>query len=143
MPLKTRVSDPVLGQKPDPKLCTSHEGRFLKLYQTNTLDNFSLIFCFHTFGVKRSINVQDPENQPGSGSDSLKTSRIRIRHLDPATLGLRCRILKVRYICCLFRCNQYKQSFHGQNRPIILSSHSKAYLVFIKYKMIDKKTREI
>ena len=30
------------------------------------LDNFkSLLLCFHTFGVRRSINVLNPENQPG------------------------------------------------------------------------------
>ena len=72
MPLKTRVSDPVLGQKPDPRLCTANEGRFLKLYRINTLD---IIFCFHTFGVERSINVQDPENKPGSQSGALELTK--------------------------------------------------------------------
>ena len=34
----------------------------------NILDNFkSLLFCFHTFGVRRTIDVLDPEKQPGSG----------------------------------------------------------------------------
>ena len=38
----------------------------------NNLDNFeSLIFCFHTIGVRRSIDVQDSENQPGSGALGL------------------------------------------------------------------------
>ena len=33
------------------------------------LDNFiSLLFCFHIFGVRRTIDVLDSENQPGSGS---------------------------------------------------------------------------
>ena len=37
----------------------------------NILDNFkSLLFCFHTFGVRRSIDVLDSENKPGSGSGS-------------------------------------------------------------------------
>ena len=29
---KTRDEDPVLAKKPDPCLCTSNEGRFLKVY---------------------------------------------------------------------------------------------------------------
>ena len=34
----------------------------------NILDNIkSLLFCFHTFGVRRTIDVLDSENQPGSG----------------------------------------------------------------------------
>ena len=37
------------GQKPDPGLCTSNEGRFLKVYWMNMLDNFErLLFCFYT-----------------------------------------------------------------------------------------------
>ena len=37
-------------------------------------------FVFHTFGVRRSIDVLDPENQPGSGAlgftdDSMKTKK--------------------------------------------------------------------
>ena len=31
----------------------------------------SLLFCFHTFGVRRSIFVLDQENQPGSGLPPL------------------------------------------------------------------------
>ena len=55
-------------KKPDVGLCTSNEGRFLKCYFTNILDNNkSLLFCFHTFGVRRTIDVLDLENQPGSG----------------------------------------------------------------------------
>ena len=35
----------------------------------NILDNFkSILFCFHTFGVRRSIDVLDSEKQPGSGA---------------------------------------------------------------------------
>ena len=50
-----------IGLKPG-----SPEERFLKLM--DILDNFnSLLFCFHTFGVKNSNDVLDPENQPGSG----------------------------------------------------------------------------
>ena len=42
--------------------------RFLKVYKTNILDNIkSLLFCFHTFGVRRTIDVLDSENQPGPG----------------------------------------------------------------------------
>ena len=63
-----RDEDPVLAKKPDPGLCTSNEGRFLKVYWMNILDNIkSLLFCFHTFGVRRTIDVLDSENQPGSG----------------------------------------------------------------------------
>ena len=41
-------------QETDSGLCTSNEGRFLKFYKTNILDNFkSVLFCFHTFGVRR------------------------------------------------------------------------------------------
>ena len=35
----------------------------------NILDNLkSILFCFHTFGVRRTI---DSENQPGSGAPGL------------------------------------------------------------------------
>jgi len=35
----------------------------------NILDNLkSILFCFHTFGVRRNI---DSENQPGSGAPGL------------------------------------------------------------------------
>ena len=34
----------------------------------NILDNFkSLFFCFHSFSVRRTIDVLDKENQPVSG----------------------------------------------------------------------------
>ena len=37
----------------------------------NILNNSkSLLFCFHTFCVRRSIDGLDPENRPGSGSGS-------------------------------------------------------------------------
>ena len=40
----------------------------------NILDNIkSLLFCFHTFGVRRTIDVLDSENQPGSGSAKIRT----------------------------------------------------------------------
>ena len=59
---------------PDPGLSTSNEGRFLKVFKANILDNFkSLLFCFHTFGVRRTIDVLDSENQPGSGSVQIRT----------------------------------------------------------------------
>ena len=55
-------------EKPDPGLCTSNEGRFLVVYRMNILDNCkSLLFCDHTLGVRRTIDVLDSENQPGSG----------------------------------------------------------------------------
>ena len=39
----------------------------------NILDNFkSLFFCNHNFGVRRSIDVLDSGNQPGSGSGALR-----------------------------------------------------------------------
>ena len=40
----------------------------------NILDNIkSLLFCCHTFGVRRTIYVLDSENQPGSGSGKIQT----------------------------------------------------------------------
>ena len=59
----------MLAKKTDPGLCTSNEGRFLflKVLNSNILDNFeSHLFCFHTFGVRHTIDVLDSENQPGS-----------------------------------------------------------------------------
>ena len=59
-------------KKPDPGLYTSNEWRFLKVYETNILDNIkSLLFCFHTFGARRTIDVLDSKNQPGSGALGL------------------------------------------------------------------------
>ena len=59
-------------QKTDPGLCTSNKTRLSKFYIINTLDNVkSLLFCFHTFGVGRSIDVLDSEGQPGYGSRAL------------------------------------------------------------------------
>ena len=56
-------------KKTDPGLCTSNEGRILEVYKMNILDNFKrFFFCFHTFGVRRTVDVLDPEKQPGSGS---------------------------------------------------------------------------
>ena len=56
---------------------------FLNFDKINILDNFkSLLFCYHTFDVRRSIDVLDLVNQPGSGkiragsgSESIKTIR--------------------------------------------------------------------
>ena len=68
-----RDEDPVMAKKPYPGLYTSNEWRFLKLYKTNILDNIkSLLFCFHTFGVRRTIDVLDSDNQPGSGSGQIR-----------------------------------------------------------------------
>ena len=70
----TNDEDPVLGKKPDPGLCPSNEGRFLKVYIIIILDNFdSFLLCFHTFGTRRTINVLYSENQPGSGSGNIRT----------------------------------------------------------------------
>ena len=58
--------DPVLAQKTGSGAL--YLKRFLKVYFMNILDNFkSILFCFHTFGVRRTIDVLDSENQPGSG----------------------------------------------------------------------------
>ena len=38
------------------------------LKKMNILDNITiLLFCLHTFGVRRTIDELDSENQPGSG----------------------------------------------------------------------------
>ena len=72
--LFTRDEDPVLAKKTDPELCTSNKRRFLKVYWMNILDNIkSLLFCFHTSGVRRTIYVLDSENQPESGSVQIRT----------------------------------------------------------------------
>ena len=53
-----------------PGLCSSSEG----VYYKNILDSFkSLLFCFHTYGVRRTIAVLDSENQPRSGSGQIRT----------------------------------------------------------------------
>ena len=40
----------------------------------NIIDNFeSLLFCFHTFGIRRSIDVLDSKNQLRSGSGKILT----------------------------------------------------------------------
>ena len=44
------------GKISDPGLCTPNDRRYLKYYWMKILDNFaSLLFCFHTFGVRRSL----------------------------------------------------------------------------------------
>ena len=65
-----RDEDPVLAKKPVPGLCTANEGRFLKVFKTNILNNLkSLLFCYHTFGVRRTIDVLDSETQFKFGPD--------------------------------------------------------------------------
>ena len=50
----------------------SNEGIFSKFYGVNILDNFiCLLFCSHTFGIRRLVDVLDPENQPGSGTRAI------------------------------------------------------------------------
>ena len=67
----TRDEDPVLAKKPDPGLFTSKAGRFLKVYWMNILNNLKKSFCFYTFRVRRTIDVLDSENQPGSVSGKI------------------------------------------------------------------------
>ena len=46
----------------------------------NILDKFkSILFCFHTFGVRSTIDVLDSENQPGSGSGKIQTGSGALR----------------------------------------------------------------
>ena len=62
-----RVSDPVFDTK-NGSGALYLEGRFKDFYLMNILCNFKgLDFCLNTFGVKRSVKVSDPENQPGAG----------------------------------------------------------------------------
>ena len=69
-----RDEDPVLAKKPDPGLCTLNEEIFLKISKANILDNYeNHPFCFNNFGVRRTIDVLDSENQPGSGSVKIRT----------------------------------------------------------------------
>ena len=58
------------------------------------ISNFkSLFYCFHTFGVRRSIDVKNPENQLGSGTLKekqrilLKLSKILIQSKSPFDRG--------------------------------------------------------
>ena len=49
------------GKISDPGLCTPNDKRYLKYYKMKILDNFaSLLFCFHTFGVRRSLLAVEP-----------------------------------------------------------------------------------
>ena len=66
---------PVLADKSESGLWVYLKRReILKCYSMNILDNFkSLLFCFHTFDVRRSIDVLDSENQPGSGPVKIRT----------------------------------------------------------------------
>ena len=46
----------------------------------NILDYFEgLLFYIHTFGARRSIDVIDPENQPGSGKIRTRSEAYRVR----------------------------------------------------------------
>ena len=55
---------------------TELNGFFVKthcLFDTLNLDNFKPhLFCVHTFGVRRSIDVLDPKNSPGSGPGKIR-----------------------------------------------------------------------
>ena len=69
----SRDEDPVLAEKTGSGALYL-KGRFSQVYNTNNLDNFqSLLFCFHTFGVRSTIDVLDSDNQPGSGSVKIRT----------------------------------------------------------------------
>ena len=77
-------------KKTDPGLCTSNEGRFLKVYGMNILDNFkTLLSCFHTFGVRRTIDVLDSENQPGAGSVKIRTGDVWHQRYENKREGLK------------------------------------------------------
>ena len=42
------------------------------MFDANILDNIkNLLFCFNAFGVRRSTDVLDLENQPASGALGL------------------------------------------------------------------------
>ena len=44
-----------------------------------SLDDFKdLLFCFHTFGVRRDIDVLDPEHQPGSGKIRTRSEALEL-----------------------------------------------------------------
>ena len=63
-----------MSKKPDPGLCTSNEGRFLKFYIMNILDNLkNFIFYFHSFGVRRTIMSYIQKTSP----DPVNLDRIR------------------------------------------------------------------
>ena len=59
-----------MAKKPDSGLCTSNKARFLKSHFK------SLLFCLHTFGVRRTIDVLDSENQPGSGKTRTRSGAL-------------------------------------------------------------------
>ena len=68
-----KIPNPDLAKKPDPGLCMANEERFLKDFKKNILDILNtLLFCFHTFSVRRTIDVLASENQPGSGSVQIR-----------------------------------------------------------------------
>ena len=64
---RTRVSESVLGQKTGYGVSLPRtKGDFYQMYGQDILDNSKSrgIFCL----IRRSIDVLDPENQPGSGA---------------------------------------------------------------------------
>ena len=57
-----RVSDPVFGQKTGSGDLYLERREILKRLSNEIIDRFkSLLFAFHTFGVRRSIDALDPE----------------------------------------------------------------------------------
>ena len=70
--------DPVLAKKSDPWLSTSKDGRFFLFYKY--LDTFkSLLFYFHTFGVRRSIDVPPSENKSGSVKNLTRSGVVGLK----------------------------------------------------------------
>ena len=63
------------GQKPGSGALylKRNERFFFKVYKINILRNLkSLLLRFHTFVVRRTRDVLDSENQPGSGSGQIR-----------------------------------------------------------------------
>ena len=72
-----RDEDPVLAKKTGSGALYLKQMEIFKSLKANILDNFkSLLFCFHTFGVRRTIDVVDSENQPGPGSVQIRPGSV-------------------------------------------------------------------
>ena len=88
-------------KKPDPGLCTSNDGRFSQVYNTNILDNFqSLLFCFHTFSVRRRYHICARFRKPAririrSNSDRIRGSRANRGRLPPKVWKQKRKFLKL------------------------------------------------
>ena len=61
-----------VGQKTGSGLCNPNKEIFKILLNVFFFNNFKgLLFCYHYFGFRRSIDALGSENQPGSGSGSM------------------------------------------------------------------------